>query len=84
MGENSDKLWDWKPVGSYDLFDRAFRDWFEFGIYPSTSNIDVNDGVDDVLVNVPKGLAMKLIAARSAFTKACLEAVEEHYNEQKL
>lgn len=80
MGENTDRLWQWKPEGSYEFFDRSFRDWFEFGIYPATGNIDINDGVDDILVNVPKELAVKIMAARDTYTSAVLKAVKEHYD----
>ena len=48
-----------------------FANWFEFGINPSTGNVDVSWADGDVVTDVEKEFAIRLIALRDKFLSDC-------------
>jgi len=50
-----------------------FANWFVFGTSTDGKSVDLSNGTDDVMVNVPLEKAEKIIQARDAFCKILRE-----------
>lgn len=51
---------------------KLFSIWFEFGSR-GEGLVDIADGFDDVLINVPKDKAARILEARQVFINALLK-----------
>lgn len=66
----------WVPIKYKYIFEetRLLNVWCQFGIHPTTGNVDIADPEGDIFTNVPKEKAEQILAARDAFI-AALEAI---------
>jgi hypothetical protein len=51
----------------------VFNRWMIFGIHPETGNVDISDGDQDIITNVPKDRADKILEVRNMFVNTMLE-----------
>jgi len=50
-----------------------FARWMIFGVHPQTGNVDIHDGNEDIITNVPSNVATKILDARTLFVDSMLD-----------
>lgn len=63
----------WKEKYLIDETDKL-KDWFIFG-ERDDGTVDINDGDEDIFINVPREIAQEIIDARDSFT----EVIKHHF-----